>query len=230
MQLAIISMLRVTGVAFGLMISSSAIASEYCYDRYETKIRSASGELADRLQRLNVLQTTLRETFERKDLASKEMANIVRTDPELKNPSNRARMVELSAQYDQLDKTEASAKNESFQIQDRVTALKSVVPADLQGELRGCVEAVKPANQAVNTVIQVLAILSTGGASLALPPKSLYVDMGQVLNGYPFGGNAALIPKARDDVLNALGIGGTNNEIGKVIRDPGRVVRCWFGC
>lgn len=108
-------------------------------------------------------------------------------------------------------------------------SLKGVVPADLQGQLRGCVQASAPANKLVNLAIQALAIMSTGGASLALPPKALYVDMSAVLNGYPTGGSQSVINQARESALNALGLGG-NNDIGNVVRDPGRVIRCIFGC
>jgi len=44
-----------------------------------------------------------------------------------------------------------------------------------------------------------------------------HVDLGEVYKGRPLGGDGALIPKARDDVLNALGIGG---DVRKFIQDP----------
>lgn len=46
-----------------------------------------------------------------------------------------------------------------------------------------------------------------------------HVDLGEIYKGKTFGGNDALIPKFRDDALNALGIGGTAAD---VIRDPGK--------
>jgi hypothetical protein len=221
-QLALAAMLSV--------VCLSASASEYCLDKYDSKIRAANVELSDKLARLTVLQDVLRNVQQDKDKTSKEMASIIRTDPNLSIPGNRDRLQHLTAQYDELDRKETTAKQESFQIQDRVYALKNTIPANLAGELRGCVEAVAPANTLVNTVIQAIAILSTGGAALALPPKALYVDMGEVLHGYPLGGPHSVVNEARESALNALGIGGKNNDIGKVIRDPGRVVRCWFGC
>lgn len=208
----------------------SAQASEYCLDRFNEDIRKSNVELSDKLTRLDALQTILVNVQKDKDATSKEMADIVRRDPTLSIPANRDRMKYLSEQYDVLDRKETEAKNESFQIQDRVFALKNTIPANLAGQLRGCVEAVKPANTLVNTVIQAIAILSTGGASLALPPKALYVDMGQVLNGYPLGGPQSVVNETRQAVLNALGLGGDNNDIGKIIKDPGRVIRCLFGC
>ena len=188
----------------------SAQASEYCLDRFNEDIRKANVELSDKLTRLDALQTILVNVQKDKDATSKEMADIVRRDPTLSIPANRDRMKYLSEQYDVLDRKETEAKNESFQIQDRVFSLKNTIPASLAGQLRGCVEAVKPANTLVNTVIQAIAILSTGGASLALPPKALYVDMGQVLNGYPLGGPQSVVNETRQAVLNALGLGGDN--------------------
>lgn len=46
-----------------------------------------------------------------------------------------------------------------------------------------------------------------------------HVDLGEIYKGRTFGGKDALIPKFRDDALNALGIGGT---VADVIRDPGK--------
>ncbi|WP_153019299.1 hypothetical protein [Lysobacter capsici] len=212
------------------LCSLSASASEYCLDRYDSEIRGVSVELSDILRRQDVLQSIIVNAREDKDGISKEMVDILKQDPGLSIPANRERMVHLSGQFDILDRKEAEAKAESFKIQDRVFALKNVVPANLAGKLRGCVEAVKPVNTLVNTVIQALAILSTGGASLALPPKALYIDMGQVLNGYPLGGPESVVNQAREAVLNALGIGGKNNDVGKIIKDPARVIRCIFGC
>lgn len=223
-------MKKVLLAAFFSLSGFSAQASEFCLDRYNEDIRKVDVELSDKLTRLDALQTVLVNVRKDKDTTSKEMADIVRSDPTLSVPANRDRMKYLSDQYDVLDRKETEAKNESFLIQDRVFVLKNKVPENLAGQLRGCVEAVAPANTLVNTVIQAIAIISTGGASLALPPKALYVDMGQVLNGYPLGGPKSVVNQTREAILNSLGVGGENNDIGKVVRDPGRVVRCWFGC
>lgn len=220
-------------IIFAVLVFSFANigwASEYCLDRYDGPIRQVNVELSDKLNRLNALQDVLRNVQEDKNKASMEMAKIIREDPGLTVPANRERMVHLGKLYDGYDRIEADSKSETYQIQDRIVMLKTVIPATLAGELRGCVEAVKPTNTLVNTVIQAIAILSTGGAALALPPKALYVDMGAVLNGYPLGGPSSVVNQARESVLNALGLGGANNTAGQIIRDPGRVIRCLFGC
>ncbi|KRC76375.1 hypothetical protein D3C87_1370980 [compost metagenome] len=48
------------------------------------------------------------------------------------------------------------------------------------------------------------------------------IDLGQVYKGRTFGGDDALIPKAREEAFNALGIGG---DVAKVLRDPVNEVR-----
>ena len=48
------------------------------------------------------------------------------------------------------------------------------------------------------------------------------IDLGEVYKGRTFGGDNALIPKAREDAFNALGIGG---DVAKVLRDPVNEVR-----
>jgi hypothetical protein len=44
-----------------------------------------------------------------------------------------------------------------------------------------------------------------------------HVDLGEIYKGRPLGGDNALIPKARDDVLDALKIGG---DVRQFIKDP----------
>lgn len=48
------------------------------------------------------------------------------------------------------------------------------------------------------------------------------VDLGEVYKGRMFGGDNALIPKAREEAFNALGIGG---DVAKVLRDPVNEIR-----
>lgn len=82
-----------------------------------------------------------------------------------------------------------------------------------------CAAGFAPYQQIVNTGMYFL----TGGMSQILPPAATHVDVSNIFAGTPFGGSNALIPKARDDILNRLGVGG---DVGKVIRNP----RCIFGC
>lgn len=72
-------------------------------------------------------------------------------------------------------------------------------------------------------IINIGVFFMTGGMSQVLPPAATHVDASQILGGTPFGGPTALVPQARSQVLNGLGIGG---DVRKVIENP----RCIFGC
>ena len=58
----------------------------------------------------------------------------------------------------------------------------------------------------------------SGGLSLIAPGKTAYVDVSEILNGYPLGGPDALIPKLREQIL-----GGDRGTVSNIIRDP---VKC----
>lgn len=68
-------------------------------------------------------------------------------------------------------------------------------------------------------------IYLTDGLSLLLPDQATRVDWAEIIkNGKPLGGDQALIPKARDDVLNAVGLDKQSTP-GHFLRDP----KCIFG-
>jgi hypothetical protein len=218
--------MRLLIVAFALVFAvSSARAQEYCLDQYDGAITAVSAELGSVVKRQAELDKRLTEIFTRTSGIAGEIAQAA-----TKVPPDTATVQKLAAELYELNREKAKLETEAYGNQDRVVALKGAIPAELQGRLRGCVEASAPAGKIVNLTIQALAILSTGGASLLLPPKSLYVDMSAVLNGYPTGGPNSIINETRQKALDALGIGGKNNDIGKAVRDPGRVIRCIFGC
>ncbi|MGY0794097.1 hypothetical protein ACW7BJ_32485 [Azospirillum argentinense] len=208
-----------------MVISQSALAAEYCYSQYEGQIQNINAELGDKLKRTQEIDNRVREIL---NLQTKPSADIAREATKI--PPDLSRISQLGQQLETLNKERVGLEKEGYDAQDRISALKGVIPAELQGRLRGCVEASAPANKIVNLTIQALAILSTGGASLALPPKSLYVDMSAVLNGYPTGGPKSVINEARQTALDALGIGGENNDLGIIVKDPLRPIRCIFGC
>lgn len=214
-------MLRALALAAGLLfLPSTSYAASYCVNQYEQEIRKVSVELADQLTRTVQIEDRLRAIYARSTQISIEMAEAA-----AEIPPNIAKITELGNELSQLTRERADLESEFYRVQDRVVELKGVVPADLQGRLRGCVEASAPVDQLINISIQVVALVSTGGASLLLPPKALYVDMAAVLNGYPTGGESSVINEARQTALDALGIGGENNDIGKIIKNPGGEAR-----
>jgi hypothetical protein len=214
----------ITIIAFA---SQMANASEYCVGQYNDQITKVNSELGSLVKRQSDIDARVAAIYIQVGKLSADLAAAAG-----KVPPDVQTIQTLGKQIGDLNREKTELEAEGYKNQDRVVALKGVVPADLQGKLRGCVEATAPANHLVNLAIQALAIVSTGGASLALPPKSLYVDMSAVLNGYPTGGDKSVINEAREAALKALpgGLGDPNNDFGRTVRDPGRIVRCWFGC
>lgn len=82
-----------------------------------------------------------------------------------------------------------------------------------------CAAGYAPYQQIINTGVFFL----TGGMSQVLPPAATHVDASRILSGTPFGGPNAVVPQARTQILNGLGIGG---DARKIIENP----RCIFGC
>jgi hypothetical protein len=86
-----------------------------------------------------------------------------------------------------------------------------------------CNQQVKPYQDVVNSFVNV----ETLGIASMLPGKMGFVDASDILAGYPLGGPDALVPKARDQLLNSLHIGG---DVAKTIKDPVHAIKCIFGC
>jgi hypothetical protein len=215
---------KLAGIVFYLaLFSSHAQASTYCFSQYEEEIKKVNASLGSILTRTEQVQDRLRAIYVRTAAIGVEMANAA-----TKVPPDVSTIQKLGQEQADLNKEKTRLEAEAYALQDQAVPLKGTIPAELQGKLRGCVAATAPADQLVNLTIQILAIMSTGGASLALPPKALYVDMGAVLNGYPTGGPDSAINQARQSALNALGIGGENNDIGKTIKDPVGAIRNLF--
>lgn len=80
-----------------------------------------------------------------------------------------------------------------------------------------CTANYMPKQQMANIVVSVY----TAGLSEFLPSHLTYVDVSEIMDGRPLGGPNAAIPKARDDTLNTLGIGG---DAKKIIQDPKKVL------
>ncbi len=214
----------ITLVLVALCTCSIAKANEYCYDTYGSKISKVNAELGDLLARQQDLDNKISELFkEINDLA------ISMAQESTKTPIDLEKIKSIGDSISRKGRLKSEYEASAYANTQKIYNLKHVIPSDLAGELRGCVEASAPINKLVNITIQALAILSTGGASLALPEKTLYVDMSAVLNGYPLGGPQSVVNQARESALNALGIGGENNDIGRIIRDPGSVIRSCFG-
>ncbi|WP_152510175.1 MULTISPECIES: hypothetical protein [unclassified Labrenzia] len=80
-----------------------------------------------------------------------------------------------------------------------------------------CTQRYVPMQQMANVVVSIY----TAGLSEFLPPQFTYVDVSEIMNGRPLGGPTAVVPKARDDVLDSVGIGG---DAKKIIQDPKQIL------
>nr|CUV31751.1 exported protein of unknown function [Ralstonia solanacearum] len=212
----------------GIFLAHSALASaDYCVDQYDGQITKVNTELGTLLKRQAEIDTRVAQIYVSVSKLSKDLADAAK-----KVPPDTGTIQRLGEQIADLDREKTLLEAEGYKNQDRAGQLKGVVPAELQGKLRGCVEATAPTNRLVNLAIQTIAIVSTGGAAVNLPPKALYVDMGAVLNGYPTGGSTSVINEAREAALRALpgGLGSDSNDVGKFLRNPVGVISCIFGC
>lgn len=196
--------------------TGTANAGEHCYAKYRPQIAAANGELVTHLDRIKQLEAEITAEKAAKGAKASELAEIVTRE----GYSQRAQQVANEIQA--LDKSITLKGAEVYQRQDRVLALKHQIQPQLAGEVRGCVDATKDATTTVNVLIQSLAILSTGPAAFAAPPKALYVDMSAVLHGYPLGGPKSAVNSARDAALKELGIGG---DAATIIKDPAKPLR-----
>jgi hypothetical protein len=207
-------LLAITALSF----SPFTLADDYCANHYDAQIANVNSELGGLVKRESVIDARVASIFLDISKLSTQLATVAS-----RSPPDVPTIQLLGRKISDLNAEKTALQNEGYKDLDRITALKGAIPAQLQGELRGCVEATAPTNNLVNLTIQALAILSTGGASLLLPPKALYVDMSAVLNGYPTGGPNSVINQARESALQAVGLGGHGNSGGNFIRNPGCV-------
>jgi hypothetical protein len=84
-------------------------------------------------------------------------------------------------------------------------------------------EAVSQCNEGFSTpqkITDAAVFFATGGLSAILPPRFTHTDASKILTGEILGGQDALIPKARDDLLKALNVSG---DVACIIRDPKKI-------
>ena len=135
-----------------------ASASEYCVDQYNDQITKVSNELGGLIKRQSEIDVRVAAIFVQVGSLSADLAAAAG-----KVPPDVSAIQTLGKQIGDLHREKTELEAEGYKNQDRIVGLKGVVPAELQGRLRGCVEATAPANRLVNLAIQALAIVSTGG-------------------------------------------------------------------
>ncbi|AVA20684.1 hypothetical protein [Rhizobium sp. NXC24] len=80
-----------------------------------------------------------------------------------------------------------------------------------------CTARYIPMQNMANLVVRTYSL----GLSEFLPRQMTYVDVSEIVNGRPLGGPNAAIPKAREDALRNLHIGG---DAAKIVRDPKQIL------
>lgn len=80
--------------------------------------------------------------------------------------------------------------------------------------------------QPIQDIVDASVAIATLGLSEVLPKHFTHIDTSEIIiGGKPLGGDNALIPKARDDILDGLGVGGTGR---KIIVDPVGAIKDLF--
>jgi hypothetical protein len=74
-----------------------------------------------------------------------------------------------------------------------------------------CARGFRPPQQIVNAAVTAF----TMGLNRALPPGMVRIDISEAIAGYPLGGPNALIPRAREQILQ-----GNNSTPANIARDP----------
>jgi hypothetical protein len=68
-------------------------------------------------------------------------------------------------------------------------------------------------------MVDLAVLYFTDCLSLILPKHMTHIDVAEILNGKPLGGENSIFNVIRDDLFDGLGLG-KNNDLRKVIEDP----------
>jgi hypothetical protein len=108
------------------------------------------------------------------------------------------------------------------QLRSLLLSQKAEVSNVIDDAATGCSNDLKPYQDATDAAVAI----ATGGLSKLLPERMTHIEIGEILAGKPFGGDGALVPHFREQVLGAVGLKHDNGLITNVVRDP---IRCVFG-
>lgn len=100
-----------------------------------------------------------------------------------------------------------------IQIASDLTAKRDQGIGAIYASFRACRDNFAPYQNIVNTAVFFL----TGGFSQVVPQNALYIDAGRLLAGTPFGGQGAIVPQFREQIMSWLGISG---PVANLIRNP----------
>lgn len=173
--------------------------AEYCEDQFFKDMTTANTELGNALKWQHEAQleaTKLDSARKLEQDAIDEVTSSTTLTPEVQLAQIKAHNAVVKEINIKLDKlvAENSEKNK------RIAALKENVPKDLTAKAQQCAKEIAPLNLVVNLAVQGLALFFTDGASVVLPEKALYIDMGEIVHGNVMGGEHSL----PNDIKNKL--------------------------
>ena len=149
-------------------------ASEYCINRFNSQISSANAELSSMLNRQLELDKRIMQLQNERNEIAGQIATIISIDPNLEKESSRQKITDLSKLQTEKKIEQDKLESEGHSNNERISKLRSTVPANLQGELKGCLEAVGPVNAFVNFAVQGIALVCTNGA---IPKISAFIKL-----------------------------------------------------
>lgn len=193
-------------IALLLFSCAGANASEYCERIFYEEIGKVNSEAASILEWQKTSQNTAEQLESGKAMLSKAIDNV--TDSEKYGDAEKINLIKTyrSQQRDLTNKTENLA-SENYEKNLRLGELRTSIPEALQKKAGDCAKEVAPANMVVNFIVQGLAVVLLGDAKKLLPnEKSLYIDMGEVLNGNVMGGPDSAPNVAKEWINGRLGL------------------------
>jgi hypothetical protein len=86
------------------------------------------------------------------------------------------------------------------QLRDLLIAQKAAASKEIDTAADKCANDLKPLQDASDAAVT----LATGGLNKLLPERMTHIEIGEILDGKPLGGDGALIPHFRDQLLAAI--------------------------
>lgn len=187
------------------LLSVSPAWAEYCEDQFYKDMTAVNATLGSDLQWQRDMQSEVLKLNAAKDgeqtaittIASSEVMSP--TDKISQIQAHSAVIEEIQSRLDEITKQNA-AKNQE------INNLKTVVPQNLADKAKDCAQKIAPLNLVVNLAVQGLALFFTDGASVILPEKALYIDMGEIAHGNLMGGKHSAPNEIKDWINGRLGL------------------------
>jgi hypothetical protein len=193
-----------TCVALSTFAMCATARAEYCQDQFTKDLTAANAESGSIMEwkkknqdraiylqgEIGVYRTSIQNALTSSGIPDADKLKLI--------SNYAAGQKAAQEEIDAITKKNAEYNN-------RLNDLKGNVPQALQDKAKECANKLAPANLTVNLVVQGLAIYYTGGLALLLPQKTLYVDMGEVLNGNVMGGPHSAPNEAKDWINGRLG-------------------------